>query len=59
MDESDQMFTKAQARKGYEAYREHSGGVSPVTQAILPPWENTTVEIQTAWTCAAEAILFQ
>lgn len=47
------------AKKGYEAYRQHAGGTSPVTGAILPPWENTTEEIRLAWKCAAETILFQ
>jgi hypothetical protein len=39
----------------YEAYRAEAGGVSLVTGAPLPDWEELKPEIQQAWVAAAAA----
>lgn len=41
----------------YDAYCESSGGVSLVSGAKLPPWEELKPEIKTAWQAAADAII--
>lgn len=52
-------FIANQARIGYMAYREHTGGVSLVSGDPLPIWNDLPLNVQDAWKCAAEAIIFQ
>jgi hypothetical protein len=40
----------------YEAYRNHTGGVSLVSGAKIPEWQELNVEIKAAWNAAAAAI---
>lgn len=40
----------------YDAYCASSGGVSLVSGAKLPPWEELSIEIRTAWEAAADAV---
>jgi hypothetical protein len=41
---------------GYDAYREHSGGVSLVSGEPLPFWDDQSPEIRAAWDAAALAV---
>lgn len=59
MDDRDTQFIAHQAKIGYTAYRNHADGKSLVTGSDLPVWENLPQNIQDAWKCTAEAILFQ
>lgn len=40
----------------YEAYCQNSGGVSLVSGAKLPVWEELKPEIRSAWDAAAQAV---
>lgn len=41
---------------GYEGYRNHTGGISLVSQQPIPAWEGLKKDIQDAWEAAAQAI---
>lgn len=41
----------------YEAYCESTGGVSAVSGAPLPEWDDQSPEIQRAWVRAAAAVI--
>lgn len=43
-------------RVGYDAYCRSAGGVSLVSGAKLPPWEELSDAIRCAWESAAESI---
>ena len=43
--------------RAYLAYRHHVGGVSPITKAVLPAWDEQSEEIRQAWMAAASAVL--
>ena len=45
--------------QAYEAYRTHSGGVSLVSGAAIPPWHKMDPRIQEAWSAAAAAVAVQ
>lgn len=53
MDPKDETYL---GRVAYEAYRNTSGGVSLVSGAELPTWEDQREEIQQAWCAAAGAV---
>ena len=40
----------------YEAYRAHTGGVSPATGAPIPQWEQLPAPIQAAWEAAGSVV---
>lgn len=40
----------------YDAYREHTGGVSIVTGELLPAWSDLPDEVKAAWEEAAQAV---
>lgn len=41
----------------YDAYCKSTGGVSLISGAKLPEWEELKVEIKTAWDAAARAVM--
>lgn len=41
----------------YDAYREKASGVSLISGAMLPDWDDLNGSIQEAWTAAANAVL--
>lgn len=41
----------------YEAYAEKAGGLSLISGATLPAWDDLNGSIQEAWTAAAQAIV--
>jgi hypothetical protein len=43
-------------RVAYEAYCEHTGGVSLVSGQKLPTWDILSPEIKAAWEAAANAV---
>jgi hypothetical protein len=44
------------AKIAYEAYRASTGGVSAVSGAPLPEWEDQAQPIRDAWDAAAQAV---
>lgn len=52
------MAQQDDGKRGYEAYRAHTGGISLVSKQPIPEWEALPTEIQEAWIAAADAILF-
>lgn len=49
---------EAAGKRGYEGYCGSTGGVSLISGAELPLWEELYSAIQEAWIAAAEAILY-
>jgi hypothetical protein len=43
----------------YEAYREHTSGVSLVSGEPLPEWNDLPAAIKSAWEYAAERLLYR
>ena len=44
-------------RIAYDAYVDHTGGVSLVSGALLPPWVKLDPKIQEAWCASAAAVI--
>ena len=45
------------AKIAYEAYRNHTGGISLVSKLPIPEWEKLNTNIQEAWIAAANAVI--
>ena len=43
----------------YEAYRNHTGGISLITKQSIPQWSELSPLIQTAWEAAAKPIVVE
>jgi hypothetical protein len=44
------------AEMAYEAYRNHTGGISLISKQPIPIWEELREDIQNAWVASAIAI---
>ena len=44
------------AEIAYNAYRDHTGGVSLISGAPIPEWESLRSDIQDAWRASAHAL---
>jgi len=44
------------AEIAYEAYRDHTGGISLVSKLPIPTWEKLSPEIKAAWEAASIAV---
>jgi len=49
-------YIKVLGIAAYVAYCQATGGVSLVSGDKLPKWEDLSIDIQTAWIAAAEAV---
>lgn len=45
------------ARVAYDAYRNHTGGISLISKLPIPEWEKLNSDIQEAWKAAAAAVV--
>jgi hypothetical protein len=56
-DEQGQPMTPGQV--AYEAYSNHTDGISAITGARLVPWTRARPDVQAAWEAAAEAAIHE
>ncbi len=45
------------ARIAYEAYRNHTGGISLATGVKIPEWADLRPDIKAAWMASANAVI--
>ena len=46
-----------EAEVAYEAYRQHAGGVSLISGAPIPPFEDLDPRVKAAWAAAASSVM--
>ena len=52
-----EVYAETAGRQSYEAYRDHTGGISLATGGPIPMWPDLSPVIKAAWGAAANALL--